>query len=311
MFCVGISLIRPKLSLCSTWDRHGITFANEGVLGKYPVSLFINIHNDIYAFNRENNRILIWLNQSSTVDEISVPDVMNSFSLFVLENNDILIDNGYAKRRVDKVMMNGTVIVSVMSVNSSCTGLFVDQVDRLYCSSANEHQVFVIELNRNVTKVMSVAGSGCPGPLETMLDHPHGIYVDEHFNLFVADTNNNRIQQFKQNKTSGITIVGFGSSNGFLLNKPTSLTFDAHDALYIVDSQNHRIIRSISNGFECLFGCSDDRSSSLNNPLTMAFDPNGDIFVVDSNHHRIEKYLLITNSSKSMFHFMKYHSVQI
>ena len=275
---------------------------NNIILGKYPISLFINIHNDIYAFNRENNHLLIWLNDSSTFNEIILPNLINSFSLFVLENNHILIDNGYANRRVDKVTMNGTVISeSVMSVNSSCTGLFVDKNDHLYCSSADEHRVFVIDLKSNMTKPVSIAGRGCPGPLETMLDHPHGIYVDEKLNLFVADTNNNRIQQFEQNKTNGITIAGFGSSIHFLLNKPTSILFDANDALYIVDSRNHRIIRSISNGFECLFGCSNNQ---LNNPQTMAFDQNGDIFITNSNDHRIEKYLLMTNSSKSKFDFI-------
>jgi hypothetical protein len=85
-----------------------------------------------------------------------------------------------------------------MYVNSSCTGLFIDIINNLYCSSANEHRVFKIGLNMNMTMpAMTVAGTGCSGPVPDTLDHPHGIFVDENFNLFVADTDNNRIQRFE------------------------------------------------------------------------------------------------------------------
>ena len=228
-------------------------------------------------------------------------------SLFVMENDDILIDNGYSNGTVDRITLNGSVVESVMYVTSSCTGLFIDKINDLYCSSANQHHVFKVELNKHMTKPTAVAGSGCPGPIANMLDHPHGIYVDENLNLFVADTHNNRIQRFELNQRNAVTIAGFGSLTFFILNRPTSIIFDGNGVLYIVDSQNHRIVRSILNGFECLFGCSDNNqiaNSQLNNPQTMAFDKNGHIFVADSNNHRIRKYSLITTPASSMFHLI-------
>jgi hypothetical protein len=82
------------------------------------------------------------------------------------------------------------------------------------------------------------------------------------------------------------------------LNKPTSIVLDGNGDLFIVDSQNHRIIRSVSNGFECLFGCSGDSGASsnlLNNPQTMAFDKDGNIFVTDFSNYRIQKFILTRN----------------
>jgi hypothetical protein len=94
---------------------------------------------------------------------------------------------------------------------------------------------------------------------------------------------------------NAVTVAGVGAFVPFLLNRPTSVIPDGNGYLFIVDSQNHRIIRSVSNGFECLFGCSGDSGASanlLNHPQTMAFDKDGHIFVIDTNNHRIQKFIL-------------------
>ena len=192
-----------------------------------------------------------------------------------------------------------------MNVNSSCIGLFVDIIDDLYCSSADEHRVFKRGLHSNTLTPFIVAGTGCPGPVPNMLDHPHGLFVDDSFNLYVADTLNNRIQFFEPGRPNGITVAGFGSIFFFILNKPTSIVLDADDYLFIVDSGNHRIIRSVANGFECLFGCSGESGASashLSHPHTMAFDSNGNILVIDVNNHRIQKFNLARNSCGKCIH---------
>ncbi|CAF1391947.1 unnamed protein product [Rotaria sp. Silwood1] len=111
-------------------------------------------------------------------------------------------------------------------------------------------------LNNEQTVLMVVAGTGCPGPVPNTLDHPHGIFVDEQLNLYVADTDNNRIQLFSPGQTQAMTVAGFGAKSYFILNRPTDIALDADGYLYIVESQNYRIIRSMPNGFRCLVGCS-------------------------------------------------------
>lgn len=250
--------------------------------------------------DRQNNRIIIWYNNSWTLNPIILISLTNSWSIFVTGDNDIFVDNGYLNGTVNKWGLDSRKSESVMDVNSSCTGLFIDITNNLYCSSANGHHVFKVGLNMNRTMpAMIIAGTGCPGPVANMLDGPHGIFVDENMTLFVADTNNNRIQRFELNQMNAVTIAGFGAFNTFILNRPTSVILDGNRYLFIVDSQNHRIIRSKSNVCECLFGCSCDNEASanlLNNPQTMAFDREGNIFVTDFNNHRIQKFLIIINS---------------
>ncbi len=271
------------------------------------MGIFINIHNHIYVADRQNNRILKWSNESSIFDQIIIKNIINSWSLFVTDNDDIFVDNGYSNGTVDKWTLNGTTSTSVMYVNSSCTGLFVDITNNLYCSSANKHRVFKVGLNTNMTMPMTVAGTGCSGPVANMLDHPHGIFVDENLTLFVADTDNDRIQRFELDQINAKTVAGFGAFIFFILNKPTSVVLDGNGDLFIVDSQNNRIIRSIPKGFKSLFGCSGNNgasSSQLNNPQTMAFDKNGHIFVTDFNNHRIQKFILARNSCGMYVHLL-------
>ena len=67
-------------------------------------------------------------------------------------------------------------------------------------------------MNAEIKELKVIAGIRCPGPLLDILDHPNGIYLNEIFTLFVADTNNHRTVRFHQNQTNGIAIAGFGQS---------------------------------------------------------------------------------------------------
>lgn len=183
--------------------------------------------------------------------------------------------------------------------NSFCTGLFIDILNNFYCSLANEHQVLMLQQNDSTSMPIVVAGTGCPGPIDNMLDYPHGIFVDEHFTLFVADMNNNRIQRFHRGQTNGVTVAGFGARVFFLLNKPTDVILDYDRNLFIVDSYNHRIVRLIFDQFECLIGCSGESgiaNNQLHNPRSIAFDSSGSIFIIDLNNNRIQKFILTRNT---------------
>jgi len=299
-------LNQPKLSSCANWSSKAITLTNGSRIGQYPSGIAINRQNNIYVINRNNSNILVWYNESMDPIQIIQTNSIKPWSLFVTISNDIYIDNGYSNGRIDKWTLNTTNIEIVMNINSSCTGLFVDIYDRLYCSLANKHYVIKFELENNKSIPMIIAGTGCPGPVANMLDHPYGIFVDNKTNLYVADSHNDRIQLFLPNRLDAITVVGFGVAMTLILNRPTGIVLDADDNLYIVDSHHHRIIRMIENKFQCLIGCSGDSGSSANHldkPQTMAFDTVGNIFVTDYNNHRIQKFNLINSTCQGMFIF--------
>ena len=88
-----------------------------------------------------------------------------------------------------------------------------------------------------------VAGvPGSSGATSTQLNNPKGIILDKDQNLYVADSENNRIQRFCLYSTKGITIAGDGTP-GTQLNSPNDIAFDAAFNLYVVDTSNSRIER--------------------------------------------------------------------
>jgi hypothetical protein len=245
-----------------------------------------------------NGRIQVWLNDSINPTRTISGGSPNSYALFVTTIGDIYVDNGYPNGRVDKWTLNANISVPAMYVSYSCYGLFVDISDTLYCSMYSYNQVVKRWLNDIATTTTTVAGTGSGGSTSTMLYYPKGIFVDINFDLYVADTYNNRIQLFQSGQLSGITVAGSGSSSTTItLIYPTGVVLDAENYLFIVDSYNNRIVGQGPNGFRCLVGCSGGGSASnqLLYPSTLSFDSYGNIFVTDQYNGRIQKFILLTN----------------
>jgi hypothetical protein len=219
--------------------------------------------------------------------------------MFVTNNGDIYIDNGHYKHRVDKWISNTNTFVTVMTVDSSCNGLFIDINDTLYCSLSFNHTVVKRWLNDVMMTSTIAAGTGIPGSASNELNGPMGIFVDTNFDLYVADANNNRIQLFPFGKSNGTTIAGNGSSDlTITLWLPCTIVLDSGKYLFIVDEGNHRVIGSGPNGFRCLVGCNGggSQSNQLAYPVTLSFDSYGNMFISDQLNNRIQKFLLLTNS---------------
>ncbi|CAF4014776.1 unnamed protein product [Rotaria sp. Silwood1] len=307
-YLLGLSFNQPNISLCSSWSPNASTIVGENSLSQQYTAIFVNTQNTIYAASQDNDQILIWNNKSPIPTRNISVNLSNPGSLFVTNNEDIYVDNGFSNNRVDKLSYNATISERVTGVNGSCTGLFIDSNQSLYCSLMKSHRVVKHELEGTAKMWTSVAGTGCPGPVPNALDHPHGIYVDIDFSLYVADTYNNRIQRFAFDKSDGSTVAGFGSSIHFLLNRPTGIVLDADNYLFIVDSHNHRIVRSTQDGFRCIAGCSStpgSNPSQLRYPYSLAFDKSGNILVTDMQNRRIQLFRLTSNPRGKSIYYVR------
>ena len=131
-----------------------------------------------------------------------------------------------------------------------------------------------------------------------MLNSPRGIFVNTKFNLYVADSGNNRIQLFQYGHFNATTTLGTGAPGTISLDWPLAVVLDADGYLFIADRDHHRIVGANPYGFRCIVGCTGingTASNQLNSPRSLAFDSYGNIFVADRDNHRVQKFLLATN----------------
>ncbi|UJR06642.1 hypothetical protein I4U23_010926 [Adineta vaga] len=290
----AVSYNQPEFCHTATWDRNGITFANESIVGVNPNDVFIDTKNSIYVISDDKKQILIWHNNSIKPTQTISANFGNLESIFVTSNRDIYISTGFTKSIIMRWISETNTFTVVMNTSGPCAEIFIDINDSLYCSMGAEQKVVKKNLKSSSTDSIVVAGMNRAGSDSNQLDHPEGIFVDVNLELFVADSKNNRIQLFPFGETNAITVAGWRSARPTIgLRGPTGVTLDAAKSLFIVDKDNQRFVGEGPYGFRCLIGCYGD-GSQYNDPFlaSMSFDSFGNIFVVDTGNSRIMKFQL-------------------
>ena len=150
----------------------------------------------------------------------------------------------------------------------------------------------------NANFTVNVAGNGTLENHSRLLNYPAGIFFDDHFNLCVADSPNNRIQRFTFGSLTGTTVAGTGLMGSLSLSAPYGVTLDGDGYIFVADAGKSRIIGSGPRGFRSIIGCEGSGSAAhqLNTPLSISFDSVGNLYVTDWLNCRIQKFLLTTNS---------------
>ena len=299
-----VSYNRPNLNAFASWSANAITLASDVIVGSSPYGVFVNTDNVVYAVDETSSRIQIWENGSVYPTKTYVVNWGPPKSIFVSISGGIYLGSFWTDGIV-RITTNGNSSIPVMSTDGKCIGVFVDIVDNLYCSVLDQHKVVKKSLNSLSNTTLIVAGTGCIGSTLNMLNTPHGIFVDTNLDLYVADTNNNRIQLFRPNELNAITMAGNGSLNVTItITYPLAVILDADKYLFITDQGGSRIVGSGPNGFRCIVGCfgSGSASNQLRGPQSISFDSAGNIFVTDGwwvggpSNNRIQKFILLTNT---------------
>jgi DNA-binding beta-propeller fold protein YncE len=139
---------------------------------------------------------------------------------------------------------------------------------------------------------------GRQGSLAGDLNSPKGLDVASDGSIFVADTNNNRIQQFSPTGeilnvwgTYGNVIEG--TAPGGTLNQPWDVAVSADGFVYVADTFNHRIVKFSNTGqFIKMIGvfAQGTNPDSLWGPRGIAVDPLGNVLITDTGNKRVVVY---------------------
>jgi tripartite motif-containing protein 71 len=138
-------------------------------------------------------------------------------------------------------------------------------------------------------------GSYGQGKKDSQFNAPEGIAVDQQGNVYVADTNNDRIQKFSANGTFIGKLGRHGVQNGTFKN-PEGIAVDQQGNVYVADTGNDRIQKFSANfsgngTFLTKWGKHGVKPDSrFNAPEGIAVDQQGNVYVADTNNNRIQKF---------------------
>jgi streptogramin lyase len=132
---------------------------------------------------------------------------------------------------------------------------------------------------------------GTYGAGDRQFINPRGVMVDADGNIYVADSNNHRIQKLGPDgafkwSTPG-TTPGAGDRQ---FNNPQGVAVDTQGNIYVLDTNNHRIQKLAPDGtFLNKWGTGGVEDGYFNYPQGGALDAQGNIYVADTNNDRIQK----------------------
>jgi uncharacterized protein (TIGR03437 family) len=192
-------------------------------------------------------------------------------------------------------------------------GIAFDSAGNLYIADSNNHRIRKVA--GATGKISTVAGTGAAGyngdgipATSAELYKPTGVLVDPGGNLYIADSENNRIRRVDAS-TGIITTVagngnpGYSGDGGGAIEAslwlPYAVAMDSAGNLFIADSVNCRIREVVPNGAIYTIaggygiGFSYDgipaTDSELSFPTGVAIDGSGNIYIADSSNNRIRK----------------------
>ncbi|CAF0912169.1 unnamed protein product [Adineta steineri] len=140
------------------------------------------------------------------------------------------------------------------------------------------------KFNKWKQNATTIAG-GNPGLKLNQLFWPQGIFIDKNKNIFIADTSNHRIVEWKSNATEGQIIAG---GNG--IGKQMNQLYYPMDV--IVDQENHSIIITDYNNRRVVQWMNQTQQILIHNIdcYGLGMDKNGFLYVSDYKKNEVRKW---------------------
>ena len=230
----------------------------------------------------------------------------------------------YYNHRVRKITAGGVVTTLAGSGNAtfvngqgtaasfwSPQGVAVDASGNVYVADTTNHRIRKITSNGTVT---TLAGSGSPGFADgqgtaASFRGPSGVAVGESGNVYVADTNNNRIR--KVTAGGNVTVLAGSGGSGYAdgqgiaasFRGPTGVAVDGSGNVYVADINNNLIRKVTPSGNVStlagsgLNGNEDGQgtAASFLSPAGVVVDGKGNVYVADSYNNRIRQITVSGN----------------
>jgi sugar lactone lactonase YvrE len=262
MGITGIFLDAPtgiyalQVPTCATWNQTGITVAGNanGTAGSSigslnaTVSIFVDNNYTLYVCDRENNRIMKYL-FNTTIGIVvagngtagNSPTELNAPKGVAVDQMGAVIVADSSNYRIQRFPL-GSIVGTTIAINSPVNvlgqtrDLHIDVDNAVYVTDSTYSRIVKYYPNNGIGVIL--AGSRGSGSAAYQLNGPYGNCIDSNRSLFIADSGNNRVQKWLAGATGGSTVAGVTGSSGSSpakLNNPRGVITDNNG--YVVDFQ--------------------------------------------------------------------------
>jgi tripartite motif-containing protein 71 len=129
---------------------------------------------------------------------------------------------------------------------------------------------------------------GWQGPGSGQLNGPMGVATDAAGDVWVADTKNNRIEEFNP---QGEYVTKFGSegTGAGQFNQPHGIAIDTKGNVWVSDTTNNRIEEFTATG-SFIRQAGTEGAGKLNTPQGIATDASNNVWVADTGNNRLVEF---------------------
>lgn len=205
---------------------------------------------------------------------------------------------------------NGDGGAPIFAVFNDPSGIYVDSEGIIFICERRAHRVRMISDG----KITTLAGNGRKGysgdhikATIARLDYPEGIIGDSLGNIYVADSQNQRIRKISPNgmisTVAGTGDQGYSGDGGLAINARLNTPFDicigTSGCIYIADWGNHAIRKVSPDGIITTIagtgqpGFSGDGGAAtdamLKGPYGLGIDRMNNLYIADSGNNRVRK----------------------
>ncbi len=304
-----------------------VTNSIAGLYFPFGIAVLGTDHDSLIVVDSGNNRVLGLRHVGTIYQNISVIasewapgrplynprglylDVRNGSNLYVSEYGSgqvILYTNMQSVSPLPRVVAGtNSHSGSGLQYLTYPSGVQVDSHYNVIVASRDDHRIMFWPPNALTGRV--IAGLGIPSNTSKGLDQPVGIALDESNSwLYVADSNNHRMQRYSLNDSwpcNGTTVAG-GNGPGpgrHQLNAPRDIWISRKTgAMYITDTNNHRIQRWQPEATEGVTiagspkGTPGTSATQLQYPNSLAVNRmETQMYVTDQANRRVQRFQLI------------------
>jgi DNA-binding beta-propeller fold protein YncE len=239
-----------------------------------------------------------WTTPLGTWKVITANGLLSEPRRIALDRQGNLYVSDQYHNRVVKLSSSGKLLAAWGSPGSSSPfispyGIALDDAGNIYV--ADEGKSAVLKLSPSGTVVATVAQActavpGCTNPSAPgSILGSEGVALDSHGNVYVADTDYNRIQKFSPSGQFIATWGAQGSEPGHF-SLPAGVAVDGLGHIYVADTINNRIQKLSPDGKPlAVWGSRGSAPGQFYGPTDVTVAPDGNIYVADAGNNRIQE----------------------